>query len=170
MDRQSERDRQALARSREKARRESDAVVEDAFRIYDIRMLGREDVAGHGTIVLSLAPRAAVTPRTDGGRMLKHFSGKAWISQSDHEFVRLEFEVIDTVSIGWGVRARVHPGSRLRFERRKVNGEVWLPAEAACTVSGRLALLKGVRARASSQFSNYRKFVVDTDTTCRNPG
>lgn len=83
--------------------------------------------------------------------------------------MRLEFEVIDTVSLGWGLLARIHKGTRLRFERRKVNGEVWLPAEAEYTVSGRLALFKRVRARAVSQFANYRKFVVDTDATYAPP-
>jgi len=51
------------------------------------------------------------------------------------------------------------------FERQKVNNEVWLPAEVTWTASARVMLLKRLRLRSVSEFSNYRKFTVDTSTT-----
>jgi hypothetical protein len=63
------------------------------------------------------------------------------------------------------VLARIHKGSRLAFDRRKVNDEAWLPAAARYSVSARLFLVKKVRADAFVEFSDYRRFMVDTQTT-----
>jgi hypothetical protein len=83
--------------------------------------------------------------------------------------VRVEIEAIDTVSIGLGLLARVHKGTRASFQRRKVNGEVWLPASFDYSASARVLLLKVLRVGGLSEFSGYRKFTVDTATTYTSP-
>ena len=67
--------------------------------------------------------------------------------------------------VALGLLARMHEGSRLSFERRKVNGEVWLPARVSYAGSARVALIKTIRRGCSSEFSDYKKFTVDTTTT-----
>ena len=69
---------------------------------------------------------------------MRHFAGKAWVSETEYELVRLEAEAIETASFGLGLLARVHKGSKAAFERRKVNGEEWLPASASYTASARV--------------------------------
>jgi hypothetical protein len=166
---QTDKDRQKEAREREKRRRENAEEVEDVFRVYDVKMIGREALEGHDSVVFSLTPRRGVKPRTrDGGIMLR-FAGKAWVSESDYELVRLEMEAIDNVSFGLGLLARVHKGSRAAFQRRKVNGEVWLPASVSYTASARVLLFKSMRVGGTSDFSAYRKFTVGTDTTFSVP-
>ena len=155
----------AAAREQDKARREYSAAVDDLFRIYDISMLRREMVDGHETIVASLTPKARVKPLTDDGKVMRHFKAQAWISESDYELVRVEIEAIDTLSFGFGLLARIHKGTIATYERRKVNNEVWLPAEVTWTASARVALVRRLRLRGSSEFSSYRKFTVDTETT-----
>src|SRR5688572_4600844 len=123
--RQTDSARAAEAREREKERRKDATTVDDGFRIFDIQMVGREYLEGHATIVFLMRPRPDAQPRTREGGMLRHFAGKAWISESDYELVRLEVEALDTVSFGWGIFARVHKGSRAAYQRRKVNGEDW---------------------------------------------
>jgi hypothetical protein len=94
---------------------------------------------------------------------------KAWVSEAEYEVVRLEAEAIETASFGLGLLARVHKGSKAAFERRKVNGEEWLPASANYTASARVMLLKRLRIGGTSEFSDYRKFAVTTDTKVGTP-
>ncbi len=155
---------QAAAREADKARREYSAAVEDIFRIYDIRMLRREQIDGHDTIVATLTPKTDARPLTRDGKIMRHFKARAWISESDYELVRVEIEAIDTLSFGLGLLARVHKGTVATYERRKVNNEAWLPAEVTWTASARVALLRRLRLRGVSAFSNYRKFTVETRT------
>jgi hypothetical protein len=158
-------------RERERAReqRERAEAIDDIFGVFDVRMLGREAIERHDTIVFSLTPRPGAKPRTRGGRIMRNFSGRAWISESDHELVNLEMEAIDTVSFGLGLLARVHKGSQASFQRRKVNDEAWLPAVARYSGSVRVALVKTIRRGGTSEFSNYKKFDVDTSITYAPP-
>ena len=166
---QPEKERARQTREWEKDRRETADEVDDIFRVYDVRMLGREAIDGHDTIRFSLTPRPGAEARTRDGRIMRHFTVMAWVSETDYELVRLNVEAIDTVGFGLGLLARVHKGARMAFERRKVNGEVWLPATASYTFSARVGLIKALRRRATLEFSNYRKFTVDTSSTFATP-
>jgi len=164
-----EKERAKEERERDRARRERTEAIDGVFRIFDARMLGRETVDGHDTIQFSLTPRPGVKPRTRIENIIRNFSGRAWVSESDHELVRLEMEAIDTVSIGFGLLARFHKGSRASFERRKVNDEVWLPAVASYSFSARVGLVAVMRLGAHVEYSNYKKFSVDTSTIIGPP-
>ena len=162
-------ERQKEARTQDKARQEYSAAVEDIFRIYDIQMLRRERIEGLDTILATLTPKRGARPQTDDGKIMRHFKARAWISESDYELVRVEIEAIDNLSFGLGLLARVHKGTVATYQRRKVNGEIWLPLEVTWTASGRVLLLRRLRLRGVSQFSNYRRYSVDTSTTIGAP-
>jgi hypothetical protein len=162
-------DRARRARARDKEERERNEMVDDALNVFDIRMVRREPIEGHDTILFSVVPKADAKSRTRAGNIARNFSGRAWISEADHEIVRVELEAIDNVSIGFGLLARLHKGSQMAFQRRKVNGEVWLPAAARYSVSARVGVLAVMRRGAVLEFSDYRKFGVDTKTTIALP-
>jgi hypothetical protein len=159
----SEPQRQKAAREREKEHRRYGAAIDDLFRVYDIRMIRREPIDGHATIVATLDPKDNVMPQTDDGKIMRHFKARAWVSESDYELIRIEIEAIRDLSFGLGLLARVHKGTVATYERRKVNNEVWLPAKVTWTASGRVLLLRRLRLRGISEFSGYRKFTVDVD-------
>jgi hypothetical protein len=81
--------------------------------------------------------------------------------------VRVETDLIDNFSIGLGILARLQKGARGVFERRLINGEVWLPASASFSGKGRLLLLKSLRIDTVLEFSDYRKYTVDTKVSFR---
>ena len=160
---------QRETRQREKERRQYSAAVDDLFRIYDIHMVRRDSLEGHDTIVATLTPKDGAKPQTDDGKIMRHFKARAWISESDYELVRVEIEAIDDLSFGLGLLARVHKGTIATYQRRKVNNEIWLPETVTWTASARVLLLKRLRLRGVEEFSDYRKFTVDTSTTYTNP-
>ena len=160
-----EKERARQQREYQKGRRERDEAVSDVFTVFDIRMVGRERIEDHDTIAFALTPKPDARPRTREGGQMKHFKVKAWISEADHELVKLDAEAIDTLSIGLGVFARLHKGAQLSFLRRKVNGEVWLPASVSYQGSGRVGLLFTLRRAGTSEYSDYRKYSVETSAT-----
>jgi hypothetical protein len=162
-------EREKATRALEKERGRYAAAADDIFRVYDVRMVRRESIGGHDTILATLTPKLDPKPQTDDGKIMRHFKARAWISESDYELVRAEIEAIDTLSFGLGLLARVHQGTVATYQRRKVNNEVWLPERVTWTASAKVLLLKSLRLRGVSEFSNYRKFTVDTDTTYARP-
>jgi hypothetical protein len=160
---------QKAKRELEMERRKYAAAVDDLFRIYDIRMVRRETVEGHDTIFATLTPKAGVRPQTDDGKIMRHFKARAWISESDYELVRAEIEAVDDLSFGLGLLARVHKGTVATYERRKVDEETWLPKQVTWTASARVLLVRRLRLRGVAEFSNCRKFTVDTSTAYTPP-
>lgn len=156
-------------RELQKTHRELDEVVSDIYNVFDMRMIGRERVEDHDTIALLLTPRRDAKPQTRAGEEMRHFSVRAWISENDHELVKLEAEAIDDLTSGFGLLARVHKGARVSFLRRKVNDEVWLPAVVTYSGSARVGLLVTLRRSGTSEFSGYRKYSVDTSEGVGRP-
>ena len=153
------------AERRDRERREYAEAIDDIFRVYTIQLTGRDTLDGEQTIVATLTPKVDANPRTDDGKMMRHFHVRTWISENEYEIVRVELEAIDDLSIGWGLFARIHKGAQATYQRRKINNEAWLPADVTWTGSARVMLLKHLRERGRSQFFGYRKYSVGTSTT-----
>ena len=153
----------------QKLRDERDEAVADIYTVFDIKMTGRERIEGHDTIAFTLTPRPDSKPKTREGELMKSFAVQAWVSESDHELVKLEADAIDSLSWGFGILARLHKGAHLSFLRRKVNDEVWLPALAKYNGSARVGLLFTLRRSGSFEYSSYKKFTVDTSSSFNTP-
>jgi hypothetical protein len=145
-----------------KAEKEEREDIEDVFGMYDFRLLRREAIGGASTILVTFNSKPNYKPKTSDGKMLQHLAGRAWIAEDDHELVKLEAEVIDPISIGAGLLAKLQKGSTLAFERRKINSEIWLPVREEILLNGRILLLKGLNFRAVVEYSDHKKYSVDT--------
>jgi hypothetical protein len=162
-------DRAKATRAYQRSRKEALDRIDDIFVVYDITMAGRERIDGHDTIALTLEPKRNSRPTTREGKWMRYFRCRAWISESDHELVKLDVEAIRSANIGFGMVARMNKGTVMTFTRRFVNGEVWLPARADYTIKARVLMLKRYLQGGTIEFSNYRKFTVDTATTIEPP-
>ena len=107
-------------------------------------------------------PSRRYRPRTDAGKWMKKLRARVWISESDYQVVKAAAQVIDDVTFGWGIVGRLHSGTVAEFERRKINGEVWLPARVEIKGTGR-ALLRRFTVDSVTVYSDYKKFNVSTD-------
>jgi hypothetical protein len=76
--------------------------------------------------------------------------------------VRLEMDVVDDITFGLGLLARMHKGSTLMFRRTLVNGEIWLPAEGRYKIVGKTLVFRKFALDSTTQFSEYKKFNVST--------
>ncbi len=139
-------------------------TIAEVFRIYEFRLIGREALEGRAAIVVSFEPRPGVEPERRSGRILKKFAGRAWIDEEDRQLVRVEAELTDDLSFGFGLLARLKKGARALIQRRKINDEIWLPALARFVGNARLFLVKGLHIDALSEYSDYKKFTVATET------
>ena len=162
-------DRAKATRDYEKSRKEALDRISDIYVAYDIKMAGRERIDGHDSIALTLEPKPNSRPATREGKWMQYFRCRAWISESDYELVRLNVEAIRDANIGFGLLARMNRGTVMTFTRRFVNNEVWLPARADYTIKARVLMLKRFLQGGTIEFSNYRKFTVDTATTIAPP-
>ena len=161
-ERETPEERQRRVRDEEKDRIEWNRTLDEVFQLYDIRLVGREALNGHTTVIATLEPKPAYRPRTEAGQWMKKLRVRAWISESDYQVVKGVGQVIDDVTFGWGLALRLHRGTVAEAERTKINNEVWLPARVEIKGSGR-ALLRRFTVSSLTVYSDYKKFNVSTD-------
>jgi hypothetical protein len=148
----------------EEDRRKEQEVVDEVFRMDDIVVEGRENLNGRPTIVVAFTPKPGYKPVTEGARVIQKLAGRAWVDEQDRQLVRLEAKLIDNLGVGPARLARLQKGAVSYFYRRKVNDEIWLPAEARFTGSAKALLVFSVKVDALFQYSDYKKFSVSTDS------
>jgi hypothetical protein len=166
MDLTRERERRRLETPDERARRlkkeaeeqrQRTAVLDEIFEAYHIRLVRREMLDGHPTILTTLEPKISHRPRTDEGRMMKKLRARVWVSEADYQIARAEVDVIEDVTVGWGFIGRLHKGTRGIFERRKINNEVWLPSRETLIGTGRALLFRTFQVNTVTEYSGYRR-------------
>jgi hypothetical protein len=150
-------------------RRERDAIVNDAFAIFEATVIGRDTIDGQPALILWITPRRHVSPRTREGGYMKKFAGKLWVAEADAAIVKLDLTAFDDISVGYGVVGRVHQGARLEFARRRVNNEAWLPASSHISAKGRTLLFRPFTFDVRTDYMDYKKWSVDTKVTFDPP-
>jgi hypothetical protein len=150
-----------LAKETEEKRKE-DAIIDELFQLYDMEMIGRDFIDGTSAILLQFKPRKDYKPKSGEAKILAKLSGRAWFCEEDYEMIRIEVELIEDLKFGLGVLARLNKGAKGVLSRRRINGEIWLPAETSFSGNARLMLFKGMRIKTISEFSDYKKFTVGT--------
>ena len=102
--------------------RERDEILDDAERVFAFSFLSSETIDGQPLVVVGLTPRPDARVTTSDGERMKQFAGKLWVAADDYRLARVQLHAIDSVSVGWGVVARVERGSGFDFVRKKVAG------------------------------------------------
>ena len=149
-----------IADSERKRERQHEPAKEvpDAF---DFRLIGEEALASGEAYVIDATPKPDYKPKLASAAYFPKVKARLWIDKNDYQWVKVEAETLDTVSLG-GFLIRLAKGGRLTLEQTRVNQEVWLPKSVTVRLSARLALVKGIHAELIMTFSNYKKFQVDS--------
>jgi hypothetical protein len=161
--RKNETDEQRAKRLKEeeKDREETRQFVSEIANAYDFHLAGMENLEGRDTYMIDADPRPGFEPHVKGAKFLPKFRFRVWIDQAESQWVKLDAECIDTVSLGLFL-ARFHKGSRILLEQTRVNDEVWLPRHVAVKVDVRLALMKNFDIEQDVSYRDYKKFRSDT--------
>ncbi len=136
-------------------------VVDDIPRVYDIRLVGREEIGGRPAILLTVTPRPGVRPVEDDAVPLTKLAGRAWVDEQDYAVVRAKFESTDSINVGLGLIARIDRGTTVALERQKVPDGAWLPTRFEVHPRARIALVKRLDAHFVTDYTDYRKFTVE---------
>jgi hypothetical protein len=158
---ESEGDRRKRIEKQDKDREDGRRFVTEIADAYNFRFAGKENLDGRETVMIDADPRPGYEPHMKEAKFLPKFRFRVWLDQTDKQWVKLDIQCIDTVSVGLFL-LRVHKGSSIQIEQVRVNDEVWLPRHVALKLDARLALLKGLNMAEDVTYRDYRKFRTDT--------
>ena len=158
---ENEGDRKKRLEKQEKEREDGRKFVKEIADAYTFRYSGTENLDGRETLIIDADPRPNYEPQMKEAKFLPKFRFRAWIDQAEKQWVKLDIQCIDTVSVGLFL-LRVHKGSSIQIEQARVNDEVWLPKHVSLKLDARLALLKGLNISEDVTYRDYKKFRTDT--------
>jgi hypothetical protein len=141
----------------EKEREKDREFVREIADAYYFKALPDETIGGREAFVISAEPRPDFKPHTPDAKFLPKFRFRAWIDKSECQLIKLDADVIDTVSVGFFV-ARLYAGSKFDLEQTRINDEVWLPSHIDVRLDARVLLVKGFNANLLFDYSDYKKF------------
>ena len=144
------------ARTRRAKRREEMQHILEAF---DFQLQGDADVNGRPAWEIHATPRRDY--KGPNAFFFRNVEGTLWIDKKDYQWVKMEADTLDTISIGWFL-ARIGKGTRITFENVRINGEIWAPKHLSLRASARVALFRKLNADQDQTYSDYRKFQTDS--------
>jgi hypothetical protein len=151
--------RQLRQQKSSEARRKDQEMAREALEMFDFRITGRDTWENEPAIIVSFTPRPGAAPRSREGRVARAFTGRAWVHEFEYEVMNVEARAMSDVNFGWGMIAKLHKGSVVRFTRRRINGS-WLPVESRFSGTGRALLLRRVVINFERNYSDYEPFDI----------
>lgn len=121
---------------------------------FTFRLAGEGKLDGRSVFIIEAMPRQGYQPQSPTARLFRSLKGRFWVDRQDHQIVRVEVEVIDTISFGLFL-VRVAKGSSATLELKCVNDGIWLPDRLQISASARLGLLQTLRIERSVVYSRY---------------
>jgi hypothetical protein len=131
--------------------REAWCELADAF---EFSLAGEGILDGRSVFVIEGVPRPGYLPRSRTAKLFRSLKGRFWVDQQDHQIVKVEAEVTDTIWVGL-LLVRIATGSRATLELTRVTDGVWLPGRLQVIASARLGLLKTLRFEQHTHYSRY---------------
>ena len=145
----------------EKRRLENRKFLNELPQAFTFHLLGTEPVSGKPAWIIDAEPKSGFQPKDTRARILSKMRGRIWVDQGEYQWVRVEAQVLDTISLGLAL-FRISPGGKVIFEQKRVNDEVWLPAHAIIRADARLGYVRKLHEEVELTFSDYKKFQTDS--------
>ena len=117
-------------------------------------LAGEERVDNQSMFFIEATPREGYQPRSRTAKLFRSLKARFWVDQRDHQIVKVEAEVADTVWMGLFL-VRVAKGSRATLDLTRVRDGVGLPDRLQVVASARLGLLKTYRFEQRVHDSRY---------------
>jgi hypothetical protein len=122
----------------------------------DYKKVGEETIAGRRTLVLECSPRKGYKASNLRARVFEKVRGKIWMDAAEEQIVRVDAEVFDTVSIGWGLIGKVQKGTRFHLERSRLADGSWLPNSQSIRFAASYLVFKSLAQEEITRYSEYR--------------
>jgi hypothetical protein len=163
-------DEKAKEEGKDKKDKDDDDVgIETFLRACQFVNPRRERFRGQDVLVFDFEPNPEFQPHKMVERIVHELAGVIWIDEQAHEVARLEAYFVGDFRVAGGLLANLQKGTSFVFEQSYFNNEVWLPTYEEAHVGVRVLLMKGFNVNATTRYSDYKRFNVQTLSTINQP-
>ena len=123
----------------------------------------RERFRGRPVIVFDFEPLPGYKPQKRQEKFFGKTVGAVWVDAADRQVARLEARLVDSYNVAGGLLASLKEGATFVLEKDRINDEIWLPTRADINLLVKVLMVKGINANTQIEFSNYKRFNVDSE-------
>jgi hypothetical protein len=143
-------------RRKKKDERRDDGFLEELPAAMNFEIVGRETRGGRVLDVLACSPRPGYAPKNTRAKAFTKLRGKLWLDRESNEFAKIEAEIFEDVSMGFGALARIEKGTQFELERYPF-GEHWFATWQRVRLEAKVLMMRSMRREFESRFQNYAK-------------
>lgn len=136
--------------------RDNDELIQQFPEALEYRLIGEEMRNGRKTWVLACQPRVGYKPPSMRARFFEKVRGKVWVDQTEKDLVRVDAEVFDTISVGFGLLGRVEKGTRFVLNRARVSEGHYFTESSKVNFTAKVLIFKTLINEISTQYSNFQ--------------
>jgi hypothetical protein len=144
----------------EEERREQQEFRAQVAQAFEFRLVGEESISGRPCYRIHAEPRPGFKAKGDA-KVLSKLKGDIWIDKTGFNWAKVDLESVDSIT-GMGGLIRLAKGTRLVTTRTFVNNEVWFPDRVDVKATAKALLFISAALDVQVQYSNFRKFSVDS--------
>ncbi len=113
---------------------------------------------GRDTIVVDYSGDPKAKTRNSFEGVIRDMTGTIWVDEQDKAIAKLQGRFVDNFRIGGGLLVSIQKGTNFELQQKRVNGEVWLPAQVEGHGEARALLFFKFNGSLTVADSDYRKF------------
>lgn len=129
-------------------------ITKDMIERFDYKVLRRETVQGHQTVVVSFEPKPGKDSGSIQDRLFSRLAGMLWVDEATGDIARLQVQLTKGFSVGLlGVLGSVKE-CRMNLDSKPMPDGTWLPEKTTMAISARM-FLSSVRFQIEETSSNF---------------
>lgn len=125
-------------------------AIPDAF-------IFKYDGTENGLVRLTFFPNPHYDPPTRDLRVFRSLTGKMWVDPNARHLVRIEGQLFEDVTFGWGILARLYKGGSFNVNMREVGPGHWDMTSLDVNMSGHAVLFKNIAVKQHQTQSEFRR-------------
>jgi hypothetical protein len=137
-----------------KPRFEEESWMDEMPDALVFRRAGIGERHGRPAEMYTFTPNPEYKAKTIRAKAFAKIRGKVWVDQADGEMTKLDVEVVDTISVGFGLLGKLEKGTHFEMERKKWDIGVWFEEWQRIRYDLRILMVKTLRQEMETKWSN----------------
>jgi hypothetical protein len=146
---------------RAKREKEDSEKGHEMFKAIPDAFIFKYDGLENGLVRVAFFPNPNYDPPTRELRVFRALSGKMWIDPVQRHVVRIEGQLFQDVTFGWGLLARLNKGGTFMVNMREVRPGHWDMVSLDVNMSGHAILFKNIAVKEHQTQSEFRRVPDD---------
>jgi hypothetical protein len=146
--------------SRRKEQKEDEArsrlmvkALPDAF-LYDFD--GNDTLNGVPVVRLRFKPNPDFNPPARETMVYRGMQGHMWIEPKEERLAKMDAQLVDDVSFGWGIIGRLNKGGHFIIEQSKIGPGRWETTHMDLDFVGKVLIFKTIKIKENETASEFR--------------